>query len=153
MLALQERLRRVRIACGDWSRVVTDSVTVRNGTTGIFLDAPYPAGWDVETAYSAGSAGSQVWHEAATWAAAAGTDRRLRIVLCGYAGTWTRPPGWREIPWKTAGGGYANCGVDGNVNRARERLWLSPGCLDIGEERGEQLGLFGAPVDADEPVV
>jgi hypothetical protein len=142
MEALRDRLRGVRVACGSWERVVTPAVTTRHGTTGVFLDPPYPAGWDTERAYSAGTPGSMTWHEAARWAVEAGEDRALRIVLCGYAGTWAAPRGWREVPWK-ARGGYASGGEDGDANSRRERLWLSPGCLDIDETRGVQAPLFG----------
>ena len=44
--ALAERLRRVRVACGDWSKVVTPAVTWRHGLTGVFLDPPYSAAAD-----------------------------------------------------------------------------------------------------------
>ncbi|MFP4145883.1 MAG: DNA adenine methylase [Phycisphaeraceae bacterium] len=40
--ALRDRLRPVRVCCGDWSRVCSShSVTTRIGLTGIFLDPPY----------------------------------------------------------------------------------------------------------------
>jgi hypothetical protein len=38
---LSDRLRGVRIACGDWTRVCGPSVTFRHGMTGVFLDPPY----------------------------------------------------------------------------------------------------------------
>ena len=38
---LHERLRDVRVTCGDWQRVVKDSVTTRHGLTAVFLDPPY----------------------------------------------------------------------------------------------------------------
>ena len=41
---LTARLRRVRVCCGDWSRVTGDSVTWRNGLTGVLLDPPYQDG-------------------------------------------------------------------------------------------------------------
>ena len=44
MLALSDRLRRVRVACGDWSRVCTPSVTHCHGLTGVVLDPPYGEG-------------------------------------------------------------------------------------------------------------
>lgn len=129
---IAERLRDTRVACGDWRRVLSESVTVRHGTTGILLDPPYPDGFSADGgAYSAGSAGVDVWHDAAAWAVENGADKRLRIVLCGYAGTWTPPADWREIPWK-ARGGYGSAGTLGEQNAGRERLWLSPGCLDVG---------------------
>jgi hypothetical protein len=40
---LRDRLRLVRVCCGDWSRVCSsDSTTTRLGVTGVFLDPPYP---------------------------------------------------------------------------------------------------------------
>ena len=39
--ALHDRTRRVRVACGDWTRVLGPSVTWRHGTTAVFLDPPY----------------------------------------------------------------------------------------------------------------
>jgi len=39
---LRDRLRTVRVCCGDWLRVCdSESVTTRLGLTGIFLDPPY----------------------------------------------------------------------------------------------------------------
>ena len=138
---LSERLRRVRVACGDWRRVLSDSVTVKHGPTGILLDPPYTDGFDAEGGcYSAGG-GADVWHDAAAWAVEAGHDRRLRIVLCGYEGAWSVPPGWREVPWSTKGG-YASQGDGTNDNGRRERLWLSPGCLDVGTATAKQAALF-----------
>ena len=111
--------------------MLSESVTIRHGVTGILLDPPYPDGFSADGgAYSAGSAGVDVWHDAANWAVENGADKRLRIVLCGYAGTWTPPADWREVPWK-ARGGYGSAGTPGEQNAGRERLWLSPGCLDV----------------------
>ena len=41
MRELAERLRKVRVCCGDWSRVCGPSVTIKHGITGVFLDPPY----------------------------------------------------------------------------------------------------------------
>ncbi len=43
-LDLADRLRDVRITCGDWSRILGPSVTTANGTTGLVLDPPYSGG-------------------------------------------------------------------------------------------------------------
>ena len=124
--ALRDRLRHIRVACGDFERVLSDSVTWRHGTTGILIDAPYAEGEEV---YSAGEDPKGVFARAAKWAAEHGSDKRLRICLCGYAGTWAPPRGWDEVPWK-AHGGYGSQSKSGeNVNARRERLWFSPGCL------------------------
>lgn len=120
---LQERLRRVRVACGDWSRILGDSVTWRHGTTGILLDPPYADG---EMEYAAG--GDGVAAECAAWARENGENRQLRIALCGLEGEHDIP-GWECVPWK-ARGGYGSQRADGgNINRHRERIWFSPHCL------------------------
>ena len=139
--ALATRLRRVRVACGDWTRVVGSSVTTsmqnREGMlTAVFLDPPYTDG-NVE--YAAGGRG--VSDDVREWAIANGDNPLLRIALCGYEGEHVMPQSWRCLPWK-AKGGYANQWVGENVNSRRERVWFSPHCL--GE--GSQLGLFGAEV-------
>ncbi len=126
--ALSTRLRRVRIASGDWSRVVTDSVTWRHGVTGVFLDPPYAEG---NQQYAAGGTGTSISAEAREWAIEHGDDARFRIVLAGLEGEHALPSSWRCVEWK-ARGAY------GNDNRKRERLWLSPYC-----EGAKQLGLFG----------
>jgi hypothetical protein len=115
------------VCCGDWSRVVTESVTVHVGTpTGIVLDPPY---LDGESVYSDNDRQAAV--DARDWAVQHGADRALRIVYCGYEGTVEFPPSWRVVPWK-AKGGYGNTRKDGvNENSRRERLYLSPHCLDV----------------------
>lgn len=128
-LALQARLRTVRVACGDWTRVLSPSIlglTSHLSGGAVFLDPPYCEG-DME--YATG-ADSTVAHAAAEWAFAHGDDPSLRIVLCGYDGHYTPPPGWRSYPWtKTRGGGYEN--QSGKGSQRRERLFASPGCLHV----------------------
>ena len=127
--ALSERLRDVRIACGDWSRVVTDSVTTRHGETAVFLDPPY---FDGAIDYAEGD--RNVAHAVREWAIANG--HRIRIALAGYDGDHVMPADWREHAWK-ARGGYSS--ADGeNQNATRERVWFSPRC-----EGGRQANLFG----------
>lgn len=38
---LSDRLRDVRVLCGDWERTVTPPVAVNHGLTAVFLDPPY----------------------------------------------------------------------------------------------------------------
>lgn len=132
--ALSARLRGVRVACGDWSRVCTDSVTWRHGVTGVFLDPPYAEG---AQQYAAGGTGTGLSADVRAWAIEAGKRRDMRVVLAGLEGEHDMPAGWRCVPWK-ARGGYGNRA--GNVNRHRERLWLSPHC-----EGARQPSLFGGP--------
>ena len=127
MRALADRLRRVRITCGDWRRVVQPSVyragSGGDGARAIFLDPPYSTSGDL---YVHGD--SQVAHAVREWCA--GAPNHLRIVLCGYDDEHDSL-GWRRINGSAGGGaGYSANGLNGR----RERLWLSPGCLDIAEQ-------------------
>lgn len=136
--ALSERLERVRVACGEWGRVLGDSVTVKHGTTGVFLDPPYDEGEHAVT-YSAGT--GSVAAEVRAWALANGDNPSLRIALCGYAGEHDGlvDAGWSAVAWK-ARGGYGSQGDGrGRENAARERIWFSPHCLN-----GEQGDLLAA---------
>lgn len=132
---LAERLRRVRVVCGDWSRVCGDSVTLKNGLTAMFLDPPY-AGEDMSKVYAHDSA--DLAHGVAKWAIENGDNPLLRICVAGYSGAHEFPAGWAAVNWK-ASGGYGNQGEgQGRENAARETLWFSPHCLG-----GKQTSLFG----------
>src|SRR5262249_22364757 len=121
-----DRLRDVRVCCGDWTRAVTDSVTVRHGETAVFLDPPY---FDGAIDYAEADRGVAV--AVREWAIANGA--RMKIALCGYEGDHDMP-GWSVHAWK-AHGGYSS--ADGeNQNAHRERIWLSPKCPK------RQQGLF-----------
>lgn len=121
---IADRLRGVRVCCGDWTRVLTPSVTFKHGITGVLLDPPY----DVEgTDYGESSAGISA--AVREWALVEGVRHEMRIALCGYAGEGheaLEEYGWTVKEWK-AGGGYNNLG-DGE-NRHRERIWFSPACV------------------------
>ena len=132
--ALSARLRGVRVACGDWSRITGDSVTWRHGITGVLLDPPYDDG---EVDYAAGG---RVSSDVRAWAIEAGERKDMRIALCGYDGEHAMPEGWTVHAWK-ANGGYGSQRRDGtNENAARERVWFSPHCLAMVER---QPSLFG----------
>jgi DNA adenine methylase len=126
MHRLAERLRDVRITCGDWLRVAgSDSVTHRHGMTAVFLDPPYIKG---EMQYAAGGVGGDLASAVRLWCIDNGKNPLLRIVLCGHAGEHDdlEALGWTAHTW-TAGGGYARSkeAVD---NRKSETVWASPAC-------------------------
>ena len=130
MQALSERLRDVRITCGDWARVVTPSVIRAtrggDGSFGILLDPPYTTGGDLY-----GHVDADVSHAVRAWCLTA--DASLRIVLCGFEDDHDEllPRGWRKVQGK-GGSGYSR---DRKAHK-RERLWLSPACLGAQMELG-----------------
>lgn len=124
---LSERLRRVRVCCGDWKRVLGFTPTVNLGTTAVFLDPPYGAEAKRDSNLYRCEDAAQLSSEVREWAIAAGRDRRMRIALCGYEGEHAMPSDWSVIAWK-ARGGYSNQARDRSDNPLRERIWFSPGC-------------------------
>lgn len=134
IVSLGVRLRNTHVACGGFGRVLTPAILQNHGPVGVLLDPPYADGEEV---YAEG--GNSTFADVATWATEHGNDERLRIALCGYAGTWEPPQGWTTVEWKAAGG-YA---VD-DANSKRERLWFSKGCLtpDRATPQGSLFDLF-----------
>ncbi len=128
MRELAERMRRVRVCCGDWSRVCGPSPTVKLGATGVFLDPPYSDEADRrEALYSTDDL--SVAHAVRKWALANGSNPNLRIALCGYEGEHQMPDSWECMAWKARGGYGSQGNGRGRENSARERIWFSPACL------------------------
>ena len=131
LLALADRLRNVRVCCGDWSRVVTTGALSYGATVGVFLDPPYLG--DVRTADLYAVDDYTIAHEVREWAIANGDDPRLRIVLAGYDDEHDAlmPATWRRYRYSAskAYGSAAGAGQNG-VNRHKECLWFSSSCLD-----------------------
>ena len=125
---LAERLRYVRVASGDWSRVTGPSVTHGFGLTAVFLDPPYSD--DANRANDLYAKDDlSVSHKVRGWAIANGDNPKMRIALCGYDGEHAMPESWTAINWKT-NGGYGNQGdAQGAINKHRELIWFSPHCL------------------------
>ncbi len=134
--ALSERLRHVRVCCGDWSRVMGDSTALVRWKSftpvSVFLDPPY-----ADTAkrrsdlYRIDS--DRVAHAVREWAIEHGDDPRYRICLAGYSGEGHETllgRGWREVAWK-AQGGYGNQRIGtAYLNGTKERLFFSPYCIN-----------------------
>jgi site-specific DNA-adenine methylase len=125
---LAERLRRVRVCCGDWSRVCTETPTTVLGLTAVFLDPPYAVA-DRTRVYGEHD-DTDIAHSVREWCLAVGDNRLMRIALCGYEGEHDEleQHGWLTFAWR-ASGGYASRNSRGNDNRHRERIWFSPHCL------------------------
>jgi DNA adenine methylase len=122
---LAARLRRVRVCCGDWKRVLTPSVSTYVGTCGVLLDPPYSHDLR-ERCYSEDH---DISTEVREWAIANGDNPEFRIALCGYEDEHGphMPDTWEKVAWK-AHGGYSRT-ERGKANRAQERVWFSPHCL------------------------
>jgi len=136
MQALATRLRRVRVCCGDWSRVVTMGALAAGDPVGIFLDPPYDRGLRDPGCYGQDADGLSA--QVREWAVANGGNPRYRIILAGYEGEHKMPAAWRVIKW-TAGRPYGRTNGADNGNRFLERLWLSPLCLRPAQPRMEAL--------------
>ena len=127
MHQLADRLRSVRVCCGDWERILGPSVTFKHGITGVFLDPPYADSADrTESLYSEDSL--TVAHDVRRWAIEAGTNPQLRIALCGYEGEHQMPADWECVEWKAKGGYGSQGNNQARENAARERIWFSPFC-------------------------
>lgn len=140
MMALRDRLRRVRITCGDWKRITGPSVTYLIGMTGIFLDPPY-GDTRQDNLYAVDSL--TVADEVREWCIEEIDDKKgftgprylhpkLRIALCGLDGEHNELEalGWGVVPWKANGGYGGQNKKKTNPNKHRERIWFSPNCLN-----------------------
>ena len=124
--ALSLRLRSVRVACGDWNRVVGGSVTYRHGVTAILLDPPYSHDERQDDLYAHDN---DVANDVREWALANGDNPQLRIALCGYESEHDMPSTWSIHRWKARGGYGSQGNGTGRENAARECIWFSPHCL------------------------
>jgi hypothetical protein len=154
---LRDRLRVVRVCCGDWLRVCdSPSVTTRLGTTAVFLDPPYPteAKSRNDKLYATdfnGKCLSQLRDEVLAYCTERGGDPLMKICVAGYdtdGYAALEAEGWDCVEWNAAGG-YGNRSEKGKANAGRERLWFSPHCkrekmlFDAIPEH--QAGLFAEP--------
>ena len=133
LFALADRLRRVRVCCGDWFRVCGETPTVKQGLTGIFLDPPY-ADTAKRKADLYAHDSLSIAHDVRKWCIENGDNPKLRICLAGYEGEHEMPESWAVVAWKARGGyGSQNDGstTNGRDNAKKERLWFSPHCLGV----------------------
>lgn len=129
--ALSKRLKRVKVACGAWNRILGKStMSVDKGrVTAVFLDPPYSHAMRDPSLYAVEDA--QVASQVRLWCRVRGDDPNLRIALCGYQGEHDElvDAGWSVHAWKTQGGYGNQAHGRGRANAGRERIWFSPHCL------------------------
>lgn len=134
MQELQDRMRRVKVLCGDFKRALTPSVVGNYPgrpcpPVGVFLDPPYDGG---DTRVYGAQNSASIFQETLDWALA-NASPTVRVVLAGYDSR-PMPEGWRELAWKGHGGHGRRKDNKENTNQDRERLWLSPSCLNPDSE-------------------
>jgi hypothetical protein len=126
--ALADRLRKVRVCCGDWSRICGPTPTIKNGLTGVFLDPPY-SDENMDQEVYGNNGDTSVAGAVRDWAIEHGNDPMMRIALCGYEGEHQMPDSWDRIAWKAPGGYGSQSNRQGRTNAGRERIWFSPHCV------------------------
>lgn len=120
---LAERLERVRIVHGDWSRCLNSHFG--GDDTAVFLDPPYRA---YENLYGAKT---PVADDVARWAA---ENAHLRIALCGHVGDYDLP-NWDAVQWDRSRLTYA-----GSKTTDQECVWYSPACVRA--QKPNQTSIF-----------
>ncbi len=130
---LANRLRKVRVCCGDWSRVIGPSVTFKHGLTAVFLDPPYAdTAKRVKDLYRVDC--ERVAHDVREWAIENGGNPLLRICLAGYEGEHKMPNDWEVFAWN-AGEGFGGQAKERTGNGKKERLWFSRHCLKSEQQK------------------
>ena len=117
---LADRLERVRIVHGDWSRCLNSHYGGQD--TAVFLDPPYRA---FETLYGVAV---PVVDAVEAWAK---DNAKLRVALCGHVGDYDLP-GWDAVQWSRVSNTYGS-----DKTKDAECIWYSPACLSR-----EAPGLF-----------
>lgn len=125
---LAERLRGVRVCCGEWYRVLgrsTLGIDTAHGMTpcGVLLDPPYAHDGREKRLYREDDADLSGLVRA--WAIENGSNDQLRIALCGFDGEHTMPESWTCVAWRSN---------SSSKTRAKERIWFSPYCLPISRQ-------------------
>lgn len=144
--ALQARLQGVRVACGDWTRVLGPCVTTEHGITAVFLDPPYSTAADRDPKLY-NHENLTIATDVRQWAIEAGKSKLFRIALCGYESEHALPGDWECVEWK-AGKGYSTKAGKATVggNRFKERVWFSPHCV----KPVDRYPLFAGEVEGDD---
>jgi hypothetical protein len=109
---LANRLERVRVVHGDWSRCLNNHFG--GDDTAVFLDPPYRA---YEKLYGVAT---PVADAVEKWAR---ENAHLRVALCGHKSDYDLP-GWDTVEWSRGRLTYS-----GSKTTDSECVWYSPACL------------------------
>lgn len=124
---LADRLERVRVVHGDWSRCLNNHFG--GNDTAVFLDPPYRS---YEKLYGVST---PVADAVEAWAR---ENAHLRVALCGHKGDYDLP-NWDAVEWSRGRLTYA-----GGKTTDAECVWYSPACLPR-----EMMDLFAFRPAAD----
>jgi hypothetical protein len=128
--ALSERMRKVRVVCGDWSRVCGGQWQDKIGEVGIFMDPPYSKEAERKSDLYTEDC-LEVAHKVREWCIPRGKQKTYRIALAGYYEEHKEllEKGWFCKKW-SANGGYSHVsGNDDSKNRHKETIFYSPNCF------------------------
>lgn len=125
--SLSDRLRFVRVVCGEWTRVTGGDWQDKLGIVGMYFDPPYGVS-SRDSVYHHDS--FEVAREVLLWCKDRGAKNTYRIVISGYEEyEELLSCGWKFESW-SANGGYGNIGNGrGKENKHREVLYYSPHCV------------------------
>lgn len=129
--ALSDRLRRVRVTCGDWKIICNGKWQDFKKPVGIFFDPPYGKKAN-RTKDLYGTDSLSVMDEVIDWSIERGKNKNYRIVIASYIeeGEELLNNGWNPYLWKN-NGGYGNQSEStGRENAHREALFFSPYCFN-----------------------
>lgn len=121
---LADRLERVRVIHGDWTRCLNHHYGGKD--TAIFFDPPYRG---YESLYHKDASKTLIADDVAQWCR---EHESIRIALCGHVGDYELE-GWDVFRWSRGRLTYG-----GSETTADEAIWFSPPCQQA------QQGLFTA---------
>lgn len=138
--SISNRLRHVRVHCGDWKSICGGDWQDNCGVCGIFFDPPYSDYANrCKDLYRVDS--ENCAHEVRQWCIKRGSSKSYRIVLAGYFEEHEEllNHGWRFQRWTAQGGLASQSDKQGRENRFRETLFISPYC--VGHKSFDQKGI------------
>ncbi|MCZ2224410.1 MAG: DNA adenine methylase [Chitinophagales bacterium] len=122
------RLKKVRIICGDWTKLISPSITYKNtslpknGITAIFLDPPY----NQEGRSKIYNCEDNIFKNVEKYCKDNENVPNFKIALCGYEGDYDLP-GWNSHSWQTQGGmsHLSKEITQGKINAKKEIIYFN----------------------------